>query len=134
MRGRARPTASDWPPIRSGPIPDPAICPALTEQFSSPLRIGTLPPREHRRVMVSGTVPSLGQVEQAEVLLTIRASGAAVQLPPPKKFLMALRPAGEELEVLSVSVDQPPMRLKGPGQPDAIGIAVETDTKHRFFR
>lgn len=96
----------------------------LIEQFASPLRIGTLPPREHRRVMVAGTVPPLGQVEQGEVLLTIRAAGTAPHLPAPKRFLMAVRPAGEEVEVLSVSVDQPPMPLKGPSQPDAIGVAI----------
>ncbi|GKS57320.1 hypothetical protein YTPLAS18_08470 [Nitrospira sp.] len=102
--------------------------PGLVDQFSAPLRIGELPAGEQRRVMVSGTVPKLDSVEQAEITLTVRASGGHVALPTPKKFLMAVQILGEDVEVLSVGVDQVPARVQGFEQADAIGISIGIGT------
>ena len=102
--------------------------PGLVDQFSSPLRIGQLPAGEQRRVMVNGTVPTLDSVEQAEITLTVKASGGDVALPTPKKFLMAVQTLREDVEVLSVGVDQAPVRVQGYEQADALGISIGIGT------
>ncbi len=97
----------------------------VVEHFTSPLRIGDLPAGEHRRLTVAAKIPQVEGIEQAEVKLTVRATGSAIQVAPPKKFLMAVRrPDAEEVEVLSVSIDQPPMRVKGFEQAQALGVAI----------
>lgn len=98
--------------------------PEIVGQLSGPLRIGNLPAGEHRRVVVSGTVPKVEVTEQAEVLLALRAADASATLPRPKKFVVAMRMSAEDVDVLSVAIDQPPARVKGPGQPHAMGIAI----------
>ncbi len=113
-----------------GPGPAPGVevqltgTPGLVERLTTPMRIGDLPGGEHRRVTVTGTVPKLEAAEQVELTLTIQTSGPAVARPTPKKFLMAVRVPTEDLEVLSVGVDQPPRRVKGYEQPDAVGVAI----------
>lgn len=97
----------------------------VVEHFAGPLRIGDLPAGEHRRLTIAAKIPQVEGIEQAEVKLTIRATASAIQVAPPKKFLMAVRrPDAEEVEVLSVSIDQPPKRIKGFEQPQALGIAI----------
>lgn len=99
--------------------------PEVVEHFTGPLRIGDLPAGEHRRLTVAAKIPQVEGVEQAEVKLTVRATASAIHVAPPKKFLMAVRrPDAEEVEVLSVSIDQPPKRIKGFEQPQALGIAI----------
>ncbi len=97
----------------------------VVEHFTGPLRIGDLPAGAHRRLTVAAKIPQVEGIEQAEVKLTVRATGSAIHVAPPKKFLMAVRrPDAEEVEVLSVSIDQPPKRIKGFEQPQALGIAI----------
>lgn len=99
--------------------------PAVMVKFPNSVVIGDLQPGEIKRVTVGATLDSIKDVEQAEMVLTLHASSPGVQLPPAKKFLVAIRPdKGEEVEVLSVDVDQLPKTGKGLVQPKAIGVAI----------
>lgn len=96
----------------------------MVEQLGSPLRLGTVPGGEHRRVVVAGTTRPSEPTEQADLTLSLQAQDSHAKLPTPKKFIMAVRAPREEVAVLSVGVDQPPPRVKGTGQPDAVGLAI----------
>lgn len=98
---------------------------AVMAKFPESVQVGDLQPGEIKRVTVSATLASVKDVEQVELVLSLRATSSNAQLPPSKKFLVAIRPdKGEELEVLSVDVDQLPKAGKGLVQPKAIGVAI----------
>lgn len=98
--------------------------PSLIEQLPLPLRIGDLPAGAHRRVVVGGKAPKVEAPEQADVLLSVHAAETNATLPRPKKFVIAMQGNAEEVDVLSVAVDQPPARAKGAGQPHALAVAI----------
>lgn len=99
--------------------------PIVAEKFPGSVVVGDLQPGEIKRVSASATLASVKDVEQVELLLSLRASSPEVQLPPSKKFLVAIRPdKGEEVEVLSVDVDQLPKAGKRLTQPKAVGVAI----------
>ncbi len=99
--------------------------PAVMAKFPHSVAVGDLQPGAIKRVTAGATLDFVKDVEQVEMVLTLHASSPSVQLPPAKKFLVAIRPdKGEEVEVLSVDVDQLPKAGKGVVQPKAIGVAI----------
>lgn len=98
--------------------------PALLEHLSRAVPVGDLEPGEWKRLSVTGTVGPVKDVAQAELVLTLRSVTPA-ELPAAKKFLVAVRPdPGEELEVLSVDVDQVPKSANGLKQPKAAAVVI----------
>lgn len=97
---------------------------AIIGGLKSPVSVGALQPGEVRRVTVEGKVGTVPGIEQAELICTLRASANA-DLPSAKKFLVAIRPdRSDDVEVLSVDVDQLPKANGKSVQPRAIGIAI----------
>lgn len=97
---------------------------AIVGGLTSPVSLGSLQPGEIRRVAVGGKVGVVSNIEQAELICTLRAS-PNVELPTAKKFFVAIRPdRSDAVEVLSVDVDQLPAMNGKYAQPQAIGIAV----------
>ncbi len=98
--------------------------PAVLHNLKAPLLVGTIGPGEIKRVSVAGTLGGVSEVEAAELVCSLRAS-SPVELPPSKKFVVAIRPETvDAVEVLSVDVDQianHPGKLK---QAQGIGIAI----------
>jgi hypothetical protein len=74
---------------------------------------------------VDGKAGAVKEAVQAELTLILHAGSPSVQLPPAKKFLLAMKPeSATEAVALPVDVDQLP---KGTGllkQPKAVGIVV----------
>jgi hypothetical protein len=103
--------------------------PALIGRFPNPIEIGDLQAGELKRVTASAKLDGVKEVEQAELVLSLRTLSSGVHLPVPKKFLIAVRPdLNEEVEVLSVDVDQLVKPGTGFKQPKAIGIAIGVET------
>ena len=97
----------------------------IAEQFTPPLRVETLSPGERRRLVATAKAPAVDQVSQGEVTVELVSESRAVQLPPPKTFMVAVRPGlADQVEVLSVDVDQIPRRPVGAEQPDAVGVVI----------
>lgn len=97
----------------------------IAEQFTQPLRVATLPPGERTRLVATAKVPAVEQIQQGEVVVELAAESQAVQLPPSKTFMVAIRPgSADQIEVLSVDVDQIPKRLPGAEQPNAVGVVI----------
>lgn len=98
--------------------------PAVMRNLTHPVKVGTIRPGEVKRILVDGVLGPVKEVEQAELVCVLRAA-SLVELPPAKKFLVAIRPDTEDdAEVLSVDVDQLPHVPGGFKQPQAIGIAI----------
>jgi hypothetical protein len=98
--------------------------PAVIQSLKPPVLVGEIGPGEIKRVSIAGTLGGVSEVEAAEIVCALRAS-SLVELPPSKKFIVAIRPeAVDAVEVLSVDVDQianQPGKLK---QSQGIGIAI----------
>jgi hypothetical protein len=98
--------------------------PAVLRNLTHPVKVGEVHPGEVKRVLVDGILGPVKEVEQGELVCMLQAA-APVELPPAKRFLVAIRPDTEDdAEILSVDVDQMP---RGPGsfkQPQGIGIAI----------
>ena len=102
--------------------------PALVQRFTNPIEVGDLQPGETKVVEASGKVPPVSAAEQAELVISLSSSGD-VQGPAQKKFVAALRPAkSEQVELLSVDVDQVPERVPGYERRKAVGIAIGVGT------
>jgi hypothetical protein len=97
----------------------------LVEMIPGVLPIGDIPAGDVKRVSVNGKVGAVAEETQAELVLALRATSPAVQLPTVKKFLVAMKPANApDAMTMPVDVDQPP-RLSGKlKQPKAVGIAI----------
>ncbi len=99
--------------------------PALVEHLGSSIPVGNLQPGEVKRLSFSGEVGSVEDVTQAELVLLMRAASASTEIPAAKKFLVAVRPdPGDEVEVLSVDVDQVPKPANGLKQPKAAAVVM----------
>lgn len=99
--------------------------PALIQMLQNPIPVGDLQPGESRHVTVSGMLPSVPAVQQAELVIAVEALGGLSHSARPKKFLVALRPAkAESVEVLSVDVDQVPAPVRGYERKKAVGVAI----------
>jgi hypothetical protein len=98
--------------------------PVMVEAFPGPVRVGDLQPGESRRVKATGTLGEVASAEQAELVISLSASTPGAARVPRKKFVASVRPAEEDVEVLSVDVDRTPRRIRGPEQRKTIGIAV----------
>lgn len=99
--------------------------PSLTQMLTGRIPVGDLQPGESRRVEASGRVPPVSAVQQAELVVSVQAPSSAAGQPIPKKFIAALRPAkSQNIEVLSVDVDQIPAPVRGFERRTAVGIAI----------
>jgi hypothetical protein len=99
--------------------------PALIQMLQNPIPVGDLQPGESRHVTVSGNLPHVPAVQQAELIVSVDAPGAASGQLRPKKFLIALRPAkAENVEVLSVDVDQVPQQVRGYERKKSVALAI----------
>nr|MBI3612935.1 hypothetical protein [Nitrospirota bacterium] len=99
--------------------------PALIQMLQNPIPVGDLQPGESKHVTVSGNLPQVPAVQQAELIVSVEAPGGSTGLLRPKKFLVALRPAKpESVEVLSVDVDQVPMPVRGYERKKAVALAI----------
>jgi hypothetical protein len=113
-----------------GPVPAHGVNigltghPAIVNGLAQPIEVGTVGPGEIRRVAVEGKLGAISASEQAELVCTLQAA-AGVELPSAKKFVVAVSSEhSDQVEVLSVDVDQLP---KAPGklkQPNAIAVAI----------
>ncbi len=99
--------------------------PVLAEHLSGLITVGELRPGEVRRVTVDGTVGAVREPVQAELILTLQAASASVQLPSAKKFVVAMKPESDaEAALIPVDVDQLPRRAGKLKQPKAVGIVI----------
>ena len=99
--------------------------PPLIERIPSVVSVGDLQAGEVKHLTLDGKVGTVKGAEQAELTLILRAGSPSVQLPPAKKFLVAIKPkSAKETVALSLDVDHLP---KGTGllkQPKAVGIVI----------
>jgi len=103
--------------------------PALMHMLKNPIPVGDLQPGESRHVTVSGNLPHVSAVQQAELIVSVEVPGGVANPIRPKKFLVALRPAKpESVEVLSVDVDQVPQPVRGYERKKAVGLAIGVGT------
>ncbi|MFO0774447.1 MAG: hypothetical protein U0172_07275 [Nitrospiraceae bacterium] len=102
--------------------------PSVVDQLHAPIHIGTLPAGEHRRLVLSGTVPTLASSEQAEIVLTVRTPNDASAASRKRQFLLGVRAGASAVDVRSIAIDHPPSVKKGHAQTDAVAIAVGVGT------
>ncbi|MFM8552424.1 MAG: hypothetical protein ACKOCD_09005 [Nitrospiraceae bacterium] len=99
--------------------------PALIQMLQNPIPVGDLQAGESRRVTVSGNLPHVSAIQQAELIVSVEVPGGSAGSLRPKKFLVALRPAKpESVEVLSVDVDQVPQPIRGYERKKAVALAI----------
>ncbi len=98
--------------------------PELVEQIPGLLPVGDIPAGEVKRVSLEGKIGAVKEPVQAELTLALR-SGSQAQLPPPKRFIVAMKP-GNDPDAASVPVDVDDMPKFGGKlkQPKAVGIAI----------
>ncbi|MGE3154575.1 MAG: hypothetical protein AB7G48_06285 [Nitrospiraceae bacterium] len=97
----------------------------IAEQFTGSPHVATLPAGVRTRLVATATAPSVDQVQQGELTVELATGDSSVQLPPAKTFVVAIRPgSADQVEVLSVDVDQIPIRSRGAEQPHAVGVAI----------
>ncbi|NWF74344.1 MAG: hypothetical protein HXY51_15075 [Nitrospirae bacterium] len=102
-----------------------AAIPPLIERIPEMVSVGDLQPGQVKHVMLDGKVGTVKDVVSAELTLTLRAGSPSVQLPSPKKFLLAMKPgSATEIAALPVDVDQLPKRTSLLKQPKAVGIVI----------
>ena len=99
--------------------------PPLIERIPSMVSVGDLQPGEVKRVTLDGKIGTVKDALQGELTLMLRAGSPSVQLPPAKKFLVAMKPeSATEAVALPVDVDQLPKRTSILKQPKAVGIVI----------
>ena len=99
--------------------------PPLIERIPGVVSVGDLQPGEVKRMTLDGKVGMVKDAVQGELLLVLRAASPSIQLPPPKKFLVAMKPVSATDAVsLPVDVDQLPKRIGLLKQPKAVGIVI----------
>jgi len=102
-----------------------AAMPPLIERIPNMVSVGDLQSGEVKHVTLDGKVGTVKDAVQAELTLTLRAGSPSIQLPSPKKFLLAMKPgSATEIVVLPVDVDQLPKRTSLLKQPKAVGIVI----------
>lgn len=98
--------------------------PAIVGGLKPTVPIGEVQPGEVRRVTVEGKLGQVPGSEQGELVCTLRAA-AGVELPSAKRFVVAISSErADDVEVLSVDVDQLPKTMGKLKQPNAVGIAI----------
>ena len=102
-----------------------SVTPPLVERIPGVISVGDLQPGEVKRLTLDGKVGMVKEAVQAELLLILRAGSPTVQLPPAKKFLVAMKPeSATEAVALPLDVDQLPKRASLLKQPKAVGIVI----------
>ena len=102
-----------------------AASPALIERIPSRVSVGDLQSGEVKHIALDGKVGRVNNAVQAELTLTLHAGSQSVQLPSPKKFLVAMVPeSGTRVQAAPVHVDQLPKRPSLLRQPKAVGIVI----------
>lgn len=99
--------------------------PPLIDRIPSVVSVGDLQPGEVKHVILDGKVGTVKDTVQEELTLMLHAGSSSVQLPSPKKFLVAMKPeSATEAVALTVNVDQLPKRTGLLKQPKAVGIVI----------
>jgi len=102
-----------------------AAMPPLIERIPNVVSVGDLQSGQVKRVTLDGKVGTVKDAVPAELTLTLRAGSPSVQLPSPKKFLLAMKPgSATETVALPIDVDQLPKRTSLLKQPKAVGIVI----------
>jgi hypothetical protein len=102
-----------------------AASPALIERIPNRVSVGDLQSGEVKHIVLDGKVGRVNNAVQAELTLTLHAGSQSVQLPSPKKFLVAMVPgSGTRVQAAPVDVDQLPKRPSLLRQPKAVGIVI----------
>ena len=102
-----------------------AAMPSLIERIPSMVSVGDLQSGEVKHMTLDGKVDTVKDAVQVELTLTLRAGSPSVQLPAPKKFLVAIKPESDTKVVAPpVDVDQLPKKTSLLKQPKAVGIVI----------
>ena len=102
-----------------------AAMPPLIERIPNMISVGDLQSGETKHITLDGKVGTVKDDVQAELTLTLRAGSPSVQLPSPKKFLLAMKAgSAKQIVALPVDVDQLPKRTSLLKQPKAVGIVI----------
>jgi hypothetical protein len=97
----------------------------LIEQIPGVLPVGDLPAGEVKRVSLDGTIGTVKEAVQAELVLALRSRSPSDQLPSAKKFVMVMKPGtAPDATAVPLDVDELPKRAGKLKQPKAIGIAI----------
>jgi hypothetical protein len=103
--------------------------PALVKEFTTPTLLGDIEPGERKQVAISSTLSSSLADQQAELVVELtEANGHGV--PTRKRFVASVQPASgikgpeEQVEVLSVDVDQIPAKVPGFARRTSYAIVV----------
>jgi hypothetical protein len=111
--------------VVKGVVVDLGGSPSLVQMLAGQIPVGDLQPGESKQVEAKGRVPPVSAVQQAELIVSVLIPSASGGQPSPKKFIAALRPAKlQNVEVLSVDVDQVPQPVRGFERRKAVGIAI----------
>jgi hypothetical protein len=99
--------------------------PTLIERIPSVVAVGDLQPGEVKHLTLEGKISKATDTVQEELTLMLRAKSPLVQMPSPKKLLVAIKPdSAARTTPLPVDVDRLPKQASLLKQPKAIGIAV----------
>ncbi|THJ22796.1 MAG: hypothetical protein CAF45_009285 [Nitrospira sp. CG24E] len=102
-----------------------AATPPLIERIPSIVSVGDLQPGEVKHLTLDGKAGRVKDAVEAELTLTMRAGSPSVQLPAPKKFVVAAKPESDMKAVaLPVDVDHLPKQISLLKQPKAVGIVI----------
>ncbi|MEW6542525.1 MAG: hypothetical protein AB1411_02820 [Nitrospirota bacterium] len=103
--------------------------PVLAKTLPAQIPVGDLAPGESKRVEASGTLPVVSDERQGELTVSVEAASPVLGQIRPKKFIAAMRPGrAEQLEVLSVDVDQVPRLVRGAVRRNAAAVAIGIGT------
>ncbi len=99
--------------------------PNLIERVPSVVAVGDLQPGEVKHLTLEGKISKATDTVQEELTLMLRAKSPLVQMPSPKKLLVAIKPdSAVGTTTLPVDVDQLPKQASLLKQPKAIGIVM----------
>jgi hypothetical protein len=102
-----------------------AATPPLIEGIPSIVSVGDLQPGEVKRLTLDGKAGRVKDAIEAELTLTVGAGSPSVQLPSPKKFVVATKPESDmKAMALPMDVDHLPKQTGLLKQPKAVGIVV----------
>ena len=96
----------------------------LVEHFPGSVPIGDIPAGEVKQASLTGKVGVVEEKKPAEFTLSIRTASPLKQLPPPKKFMVAIRPIDASTSLTATDVDEAPPGADKLKQPQAVGVAI----------
>ena len=100
--------------------------PALVKEFVSPTLLGDIQPGEKKQATISTTLSAALAEQQAELMIQITEAGGFGP-PTRKRFVASVQPkerSVETVEVLSIDVDQIPLRVQGFDRRTSYAVVV----------